>query len=446
MEIQEQAKALYRGESLAPMVRASTTPLRTLALHYGADFTYTEELVDRSIAETMRVENESLGTIDYVKDTSKLSKKTQRKLKRDNNRPCLILRIDKKLETERNNLVCQLGTGEPELALPAAKHVYKDVAAIDINMGCPKKFSVSGGMGSALLKDPERAARIVKTLRAEIPRPISVKIRLLPSIQQTVDFCHTMINAGANAVAIHARKSGTDSTVNADWGGLKEVLGLLRPKYPDFPFLVNGDFYEREERKQFLDETKIDGFLLGRPALYNTSTFLPMKSPLVDKTNVIQEYIRQAMRYEVHYKNAKYVICEMMNNRRAPTDRVPYLPQVYKGGQTIAKTCNSKDYKDICQVWNVQWSSSANLVKEMAAAGEHRYEDSYFLKRDKASSSTGDDTSSTTENGNAAKRSRVEVPASANANAKDGEKVKVTPKEEEEAAADGGSKTRCTIH
>jgi len=115
-------------------------------------------------------------------------------------------------------------------------------------------------------------------------------------------------------------------------------------------------------------------------------------------------------------------------------------------GQTIAKTCNSKDYKDICQVWNVQWSSSANLVKEMAAAGEHRYEDSYFLKRDKASSSTGDDTSSTTENGNAAKRSRVEVPASANANAKDGEKVKVTPKEEEEAAADGGSKTRCTIH
>jgi tRNA-dihydrouridine synthase 2 len=227
-----------------------------------------------------------------------------------------------------------LGTGEPELALPAAKHVYKDVAAIDINMGCPKKFSVSGGMGSALLKDPERAARIVKTLRAEIPRPVSVKIRLLPSIQQTVDFCQAMINAGANALAIHARKAGTDSTVNADWSNLKEVLGLLRPKYPDFPFLVNGDFYEREERKQFLDETKIDGFLLGRPALYNTSTFLPMKSPLVDKTNVIQEYVRQAMRYEIHYKNAKYVICEMMNNRRAPTDRVPYLPQVYQGVST----------------------------------------------------------------------------------------------------------------
>lgn len=331
MEIQEQAKILYRGESLAPMVRASTTPLRTLALHYGANFTYTEELVDRSITETLRVENDTLGTIDYVKDVSKLSKKTQRKLQRDNNRPCLILRIDRKLEQERNNLICQLGTGEPELALPAAKHVYQDVAAIDINMGCPKKFSVSGGMGSALLKDPDRASRIVKTLRAEIPRPVSVKIRLLPSIQETVDFCQAMINAGANAVAIHARRVGTDSTVNADWGTLKEVLGLLRPKYPDFPLLVNGDFYERDEREQFMKETNIDGFLLGRPALYNTSTFLPKKTPLVDKTNVIQEYLRQAMRYEVHYKNAKYVICEMMNNRRAPTDRVPNLPQVYLG-------------------------------------------------------------------------------------------------------------------
>ena len=71
------------------MVRASTNPLRTLALQYGASLCH-KELVDRSITGTMRVENETLGTIDYVKDASKLSKKTQRKLKRDNNRPCLV--------------------------------------------------------------------------------------------------------------------------------------------------------------------------------------------------------------------------------------------------------------------------------------------------------------------------------------------------------------------
>jgi tRNA-dihydrouridine synthase 2 len=331
MDVQEQANSIYRGTCLAPMVRASTTPLRTLALQYGADFCYTEELVDRSISDTMRVKNDALGTIDYVRDTSKLSKKTQRKLKRDNNRPCLILRIDPKLETSTNRLVCQLGSGEPELALPAAKHVYQDVAAIDINMGCPKKFSVSGGMGSALLKDPDRASRIVRALRAEIPRPVSVKIRLLPTVQETVDFCQAMVNAGANAIAIHARRPGTDSTASAHWDTLEQVLGLLRPKYPGFPLLVNGDFYDREERHNFIEKTKINGVLLARPALYNTSTFLPMDTPLVDKTKVIQEYMRHAMRYEVHYKNAKYVICEMMNNRRAPTERVPFLPQAFDG-------------------------------------------------------------------------------------------------------------------
>jgi hypothetical protein len=76
----------------------------------------------------------------------------------------------------------------------------------------------------------------------------------------------------------------------------------------------------------------------------------------------------------------------------------------------------------------------------MAASGEHRYEDSYFLKRDEASSSV--DTSSV-ENGNAAKRSRVEVPASANANARD-DIVKAAPKEGDATA--GRSRTQCTIH
>lgn len=78
----DKALALYKGEALAPMVRASTTPLRTLAIRYGADFVYTEEIVDRAIIETKRVENVEKGsngdsdglgikTIDYVKDTSK---------------------------------------------------------------------------------------------------------------------------------------------------------------------------------------------------------------------------------------------------------------------------------------------------------------------------------------------------------------------------------------
>lgn len=377
-DIQEQANELYKGKALAPMVRASTTSLRALALQYGADFVYTEELVDRSITDTLRVVNPEMGTIDYVKDKSKLSKKTQKKLAKEN-RPCLILRIDPKLELEpKKRLVCQMGSGEPELALKAAQHVYQDMASIDINMGCPKKFSVSGGMGSALLSDPDRAGRVIKKLRAEIPRPISCKIRLLKDTQQTLDFVEGMINAGANAVAIHARRVGHDATEKADWETLKQVLGLLRPKYPTFPFLVNGDFYDRQETEDLIESTKASGVLLGRPALYNTSIFRKLPLNLVDKTTVVQEYLKKAIRYDIHYKNTKYVICEMMNNRRAPTERVLYLPQDFPGKQTIAKTCNCQTYEQLCQVWNVEWSLGQTTTT--LAPGEHRYEDSYFLK------------------------------------------------------------------
>ena len=404
----EKARLLYRGVALAPMVRASTTPLRILALQYGANFTYTEELVDRSLSETIRVKNKDLQTIDYIKDPSKLSKKTRKKLARDNNRPCLILRIDPNIE--KGKLICQLGTGEPELALEAAKRVVGDVDGIDINMGCPKKFSVSGGMGSALLKDPDRAARILQTLKKELlgplGKPLSCKIRLLATTQKTVDFVERMIRAGADAVAIHSRRVGHDPTFAADWKTLEEVLGVLRAKYPDFNFLVNGDFYDRKERAEFIARTKVDGFLLGRPALYNTSTFLPLTktssstvttTPLVDKTAVVQEYIRHSVRYDSHYKNTKYVVCEMMTHRRTPTGRVPYMSLSFPQGQTIKKTCDCRDMASLCQVWNVDYSKAVaqsaigtknisecttnNSSVTTLVAGEHRYEDSYFLKR-----------------------------------------------------------------
>lgn len=401
----EKARLLYRGVALAPMVRASTTPLRLLALQYGADFTYTEELVDRSLSQTIRVENKELQTIDYIKDPATLPKKTRKKLKADNNRPCLILRIDPKVE--KGKLICQLGTGEPELALEAAKRVVGDVDAIDVNMGCPKKFSVSGGMGSALLKDPDRAARILQTLKKELlgplGKPLSCKIRLLETTSETVGFVERMIGAGADAVAIHARRVGHEPTVAADWKSLEEVLGILRAKYPNFNFLVNGDFYDRKERAEFMERTKVDGVLLGRPALYNTSTFYPLSSPtLVDKTAVIQEYIRLSVRYDSHHKNTKYVVCEMMSHRRTPTGRVPYLTMKFAEGRSIKTTCNCHDLGSLCKVWDVDYSEAMALLATSTkpasectanntsattatlAAGEHRYEDSYFLKKEGA--------------------------------------------------------------
>jgi tRNA-dihydrouridine synthase 2 len=399
----------YRGEALAPMVRASTTPLRVLALQYGADFCYTEELVDRSISDTVRVENKRLGTIDYIKDISKVSAKVQRRLAREGGPP-LMLRIDP--NREAGKLACQIGSGEPELALAGALHVHRDVESIDINMGCPKKFSVSGGMGSALLTDPERASRILRTLATNVPKPISCKIRLLPQTQDTMDLLTALIERGqAKAVAIHARRVGDPEIKPAQWDDLEEVLALARAKFPHTRFLVNGDFYTRQEWIDFRQRTGVDGVLWARPALYNTSIFRKPRhastsyndqptygynSPLLlDRTQVIQEYLQNAIRYETHYKNVKYVVAEMMNTRRTPSPRVPFLvpPQeaFVSGGQTIGLTSACHDMESLCKLWNVDQtaytvkstqclSTTSSDIIAVPTEGEHRYEESYLLR------------------------------------------------------------------
>jgi len=391
---QQIANELYSGHALAPMVRASTIPLRALALQYGADFVYTEELVDRSISNTQRVVNEHLQTIDYVRHDPRASKKAKKRHKGGEGRPVLILRIDPKIEKDK--LVCQLGTGEPELALQAARHVCNDVASIDINMGCPKKFSISGGMGSALLSDPDRSARIIKRLRAEIPRPISCKIRLLKDTKSTLEYIQAMVDAGVHSVAIHGRRVGDESTEPADWKSLQEVMGLARSKFPTLPILINGDFYDRDETARMMSKTGASGVLLARPALYNTSIFRPQSEPLEDKTTVVQEYVRQVARYDTNHKNAKYVICEMMSNRRTPKCRISSLPQHWPNRQTVAKICDCRSIEDICKVWDVNWSdmvassSAASSSLSRSSYGKdgtvlnadgHKYDDSYLLQR-----------------------------------------------------------------
>lgn len=387
-DVEAKAQRLYKGVALAPMVRASTTPLRILALKYGADIVYTEELMDRSVSGTFR-EVQPDGIIDFRRDTTNMSDKTKRKVENCGGGPAILLRIDPSIESGK--LICQIGTGEPNLALQAALHVHRDVDAIDINMGCPKKFSVGGGMGSALLSDPERAGNIIRTLRQGMPdMPISCKIRLLKDTQATLDFCIAMINAGALAIGIHARRVGDESTKPADWTTLREVVPLLKSKHPTVPIMINGDFYTRQEWTGMLEETGANGVLLSRPALYNTSIFRKPtmgqtgpfsynSSLLLDKTAVIQDYLSEATRYDTHYKNVKYVICEMMNNRRNPPTRCAHMPHLFLGGQTIASTCNCRSLKDLCRLWNVL-PGSDKVEGEQVPVGDHRYEDSYFLK------------------------------------------------------------------
>ncbi|CAH8540412.1 unnamed protein product [Schistosoma turkestanicum] len=145
---------------LAPMVRVSTHPMRLLCLEYGADYVISEELIDQRIIRSSRIVNAELNTIDFVLPDGSVTFRTSAE--------------------EKNRVIVQLGTPEPGTALQAAKMLENDVMGIDVNMGCPKAYSVKGGMGAALLTKPEIVKEILTTLTTNLRIPVTCKIRILP--------------------------------------------------------------------------------------------------------------------------------------------------------------------------------------------------------------------------------------------------------------------------
>jgi tRNA-dihydrouridine synthase 2 len=177
----------YRNKLiLAPMVRVGTLPMRLLALEMGADLVYTEELIDWKLMKSKRKVNTALNTIDFV-DTL------------DGN---VIFRT---CEKEKGKVILQIGTASPERALETAKLVENDVAGIDINMGCPKEFSVKGGMGVALAANMENAKKILTTLVSSLSIPVTCKIRIRDTSEETIEHVKELVSTGIKAIGIHGR-------------------------------------------------------------------------------------------------------------------------------------------------------------------------------------------------------------------------------------------------
>ena len=339
------------------------------------------------------------------------SAKVQRRMTKNNDPLHTVIRIDPELE--RNKLIFQLGTGEANLALPAALMVQNDVDGIDINMGCPKGFSVSGGMGSALLEDLPRACDVVSTLSRNVSVPISCKIRLLKDDTKTVDFVTALVKAGASAIAIHGREVGDTAQQAAQLDRLVGVVKLLKSSSIGVPIIINGDMYTRNEMVNLRRRSGADAVMLARPALYNTSIFRKPRvninangqkvvyhesqeeearygydsKLLLSKTQVIQDYLEHAKAYDGYVKNIKYVVCEMMTNRRTPTNLSSFMPtQTFSRGQTIADICKCRSMESLCKIWDVSRSaavSSASQVdygeESIGAVDLHTYDDRYFL-------------------------------------------------------------------
>lgn len=172
------------------------------------------------------------------------------------------------LEFDKNEqpLILQIFGNKPEFFAESAKKIEQmGIAGVDINMGCPARKVTKNLQGSALIKDPKLAAKIVEAAKKAVKIPISVKTRLGYSgydSKKFLDFCKGLQEAGADLLTIHGRTVAQGFSGEADW----EPIYMLKEKLK-IPVIGNGDIKTAETAASKLGN--LDGIMVGRAVFGN---------------------------------------------------------------------------------------------------------------------------------------------------------------------------------
>ncbi len=141
---------------------------------------------------------------------------------------------------------------------------------IDINMGCPVKKVVKNGAGAALLKDPDRVAKILDMVRKATRKPLTVKIRSGWNGQNinAVRIAQIAEHQGLDAVIVHARTAVQGFAGSADWRVIEEVKNSV-----GITVIGNGDVKSGVDARDMIRLTGCDGVMIGRGAMGNPWIF-----------------------------------------------------------------------------------------------------------------------------------------------------------------------------
>lgn len=174
-------------------------------------------------------------------------------------------------------LICQFAAKDPIVLAQAASVVSPHIDAIDINCGCPQKWAMADGYGSALLTNPELIRDMVKQCRNIADTPCSIKIRLDVDmkLEKTVNLMQQSIAAGVEFITLHGRTPTQRSSTPPDLEAVKTVREALN----GFPVIFNGDIFTLEDAKRAREITGCPGIMSARGLLQNPALFAGFDRP-----------------------------------------------------------------------------------------------------------------------------------------------------------------------
>lgn len=239
---------------LGPMAGVTEAPFRGICKRMGAGLTYTEMISAKGLHYNPdAAASRSLLTLDRAEV------------------PCVV----------------QIFGSDPAIMADRAAWILseygEDVAAIDVNMGCPVTKIVSGGEGSALMRTPDLAAEIVARIAGAVPVPVTVKIRKGwdDASANAVEFARRMEAAGAAAVCVHGRTRSQFYRGKADWGVLAGVKAAV-----SVPVIGSGDIFSAADANAMFDRTGVDAVMVARGAQGNPWLFREIRA-LRDRGEVL---------------------------------------------------------------------------------------------------------------------------------------------------------------
>lgn len=174
----------------------------------------------------------------------------------------------------------QLFGSDPVILGEMAKRIEeRPFAVLDLNMGCPVPKVVNNGEGSALMKNPLLAGKIIESVVKAIQKPVTVKIRkgFDEAHVNAIEMAKIAEACGASAVAVHGRTREQYYAGKADWDCIAQVKQAV-----SIPVIGNGDVIDGPSAKALLTQTGCDGVMIGRASQGNPWIFREVRRYLED--------------------------------------------------------------------------------------------------------------------------------------------------------------------